>query len=123
MAAGLLVTGWLWAGEPRFWRLVVEFAATPEVLPYLSMAATAAAAIVLSGRTLTNLYGWSSPAGGLAAGVIVPAAFASFLVSTQATQWGGLLSAMRRTAPEALLFAIPFAVSGLVTSWLWDRLD
>lgn len=109
--------------KPNFWAEVVNFLGTIEFLSLVLLFILLTALTILLGRIGVNLYGMADGPAGFLAGGLVAMAHGAFLVSTYAADWGGLTIALQKVWPAAALFVLPFALSGAVANWLWDRLE
>lgn len=117
-----VAAGW-WEGEAGFWESVVTFLPTPEFWYTVLLFGLLATVSLLLGRIAVNLYGLAGSTGGFFAGGLVAVAYGAFLVSSHLGDWGGLSAAVQKAWPTGAVFAAPFALSGAVTVWLWDRLE
>lgn len=120
---GFVLTAYWWEGNANYWPLLFNFMATRDFLYLLSLFGLLSAVALLLGRIAVNLYGMADGLAGLLMGALVALAYTSFLISLHAADWGGWSYSLQKSWPAAVLFALPFAISGAFTTWLWERLD
>lgn len=120
--AGVLVAAYWYEGGGRFWVDLFDFFATPAFWSLIWLFVLLAAFSLLAGRVFVAIYGMADGVAGLLGGGLVAMAYASFLVASQAPDWGGFAASLGKAWPASLYFAAPFALAGGVTTWLWDRL-
>jgi len=118
----LVVADWV-ERKPNFWAEVVNFLGTTEFLSLILLFLCLTAMTMFVGRAGVNYYGIAGGPAGFLAGGLIAMAYGAFLVSTYAADWGGLTIALQKVWPAAALFVLPFAVSGAIANWLWDRLE
>lgn len=121
--SGFLFVAYWWEGGAGYWRSLMDFATEPAFWHLLSIFALMAAATLVASRLGVRLYQISSPLSGALAGSLVALLYVTVLISIHATAWGGLIAGARRAWPAAVLFMLPFALSGGVVTWLWERLN
>jgi len=120
---GFLLAAYYHEERSDFWSHLQEFLTTPAFWALVWLFAGVAAATLLLGRLLVNLYDlWSSLAG-MIAGATLALAYIAFLLSTQVEAWGGPAALISRLWPAGGLIALPLALAGSFTTWLWDRFD
>lgn len=120
---GFLLTAYWWEGNAGYWQLLLNFMAMTGFWYLVSLFGVLCAAALLLGRIAVNLYGMPDAMGGLIAGALVALVYAVFLISLHAEDWGGWSNSLQKSWPSAALFAMPFALTGAFTTWLWERLD
>jgi hypothetical protein len=121
---GFLLTAYWWEGNATtYWPLLLNFMAMPDFWSLVSLFGLLCAGALLLGRIAVHLYGMAGAMAGLLCGALVALAYAAFLISLHAADWGGWSPSLQKSWPSAALFALPFALSGAFTTWLWERLD
>lgn len=121
--SGFLFSAAWWEGGTRFWPSLLLFVAQPGFWYLTSLFWLLAGLTLLTARLSANLYELPGSVAGLGAGVLTAIGLAAFLTAVHAAEWGGWGVSLRKAWPGLLVFVLPFAVTGGVTSWLWDRLD
>jgi hypothetical protein len=120
---GLLQTAYWYEGSEGYWYRLLGFVTTSAFWYLAALFGLLASGGLLLGRLAVNIYMAPPAFAGLCAGALVAAAYALFLISSHAPQWGGVASGLQKSWPAALYFLAPFAGAGAFTTWLWDRLD
>lgn len=116
---GFFTAAYLFEGTAEYWQSLTDWLVSPAFWYLAGLFGLLTALALLAARLLARVYGLHDSAAGLAAGAVTALIYAMFLTATHAPEWGGIWG---RTFPAALVFALPFALSGGFTGWLWDRL-
>ncbi len=120
---GFLSAAYWLEGGAGFWQGVVNYMAEPDFWYTVTLFGLLAAVTLIVARVVVHIYGTGDMAAGLVAGGVVGSAYAAFLLALHAPEWGGLSLSMQRQWVAGAFFTAPFAASGGLIAWLWDRLD
>jgi hypothetical protein len=112
---GFLATAYWWEGGPSFMQGLLNFLPTSAFWTLVGSFGLVAGIALVGARVLIHLTGMAVGLAGFIAGGSAAAVCAMFLVASQ----GGMI----RLWPASAVFALPFALTGVVTTWLWERLD
>jgi hypothetical protein len=112
---GFLAIAYWWEGGPSFMQGLLNFLPTSAFWTLVASFGLVAAVALVGARVLIHMTDMAVGLAGFIAGGSVAAVCASFLAASQ----GGMI----KLWPTGLVFALPFALTGVVTTWLWERLD
>lgn len=121
--AGVVLIAYWWEGGSTYWRALIDFIPTVGFWYLAALFGLLSMLTVLAARVLVRSYDLEGSAAGLFAGAVIGAAYAAFLVATHAADWGGMSVSLQKTWRAGLLFMVPWAATGALTAWLWERLD
>ena len=117
---GFFTVAYLYEGTAEYWQSLTNWLVTPAFWYLAGLFGLLTALALVAARVLVRIYGLPDSAAGLIGGTLVSLIYAFFLAATHAPQWGSMWG---KTLTAALVFALPFAIGGAFTAWLWDRLD
>jgi hypothetical protein len=121
--SGFLLAACAQERTTRFWSGLQAFLTTPEFWSLVWLFALVAALSLLVGRVLVHLWGLPASVGGFLSGGALALCYIAFLLAGQVPEWGGWAAAWPRIWPALGWISLPFALSGSLTNWLWERLD
>ncbi|HYF91965.1 MAG TPA: hypothetical protein VD969_06940 [Symbiobacteriaceae bacterium] len=117
------VAAYLFEGNAVFWQSAIDFAGMPAFWYLAGLFGLLVLHGLVLARALVRLAGLADGVAGLLSGAGVALFYAIFLVASHARDWGGWAAAASKAWPAGAVFALPLALSGAFTSWLWHRLD
>ena len=122
---GFFVAVYLYDDGARahYWQSLIRFTGSPVFLLLAGVFGLMMAGALLMARVLVRLYAVSDGVAGLIGGTAAALCCVVFVVTTHARDWGGWVSVWSKVWPAGLVFALPVALSGGFTAWMWRRLD
>lgn len=112
---GFLLTAYWWEGGGQFWKNLFDFVPTSGFWYLVLLFGLFAMATLLGARLVVNFTNLSVGLAGLLVGGVIACTYGLFLAAGHA---GSV-----KFWPAGLVFALPFALAGALTTWMWERLD
>lgn len=120
---GFFLAAHWFEGRPGYWRGLLDYLTTPAFWSLVLLFGLLSGVGLIIARVAVNLYGLPDAVAGLVSGALVAVVYAAFLLAAHAPEWGGTAVGLHKAWPAGAVFALPFALAGAFTTWLWDRLD